>query len=200
MRDTKYFALFGAIILCAGLSGCEQPAPPNEQAADSVASSPVTPKPEDIINANTPKAELDLGTAHAAFQADVDAPNNIVRDEIQDKKAKVWKEAVLHIGKMENWSGSVYDIRDDGRITLDLPNGLRVWADVPANGKLYNVIRTLSDKTKQPVYFSGRLNQTNIDSTESSNDSNFPTCFEDAMGISGCEIDIDSIQPIQAVD
>lgn len=153
------------------------------------------PRPEDIVKAHAPESEIDFANAHLAFRQDVVAPNAIVREEMQKQKSRVWQQAVLKVGNFNEWAGIVSDIRSDARITIDLPSRLRVWADVRPDSALFATIRAMSDD-KTPVLFSGHIDKTNIDTTADSDDDIFPTCFEDAFGISGCEINLTSIRVI----
>ena len=195
IKNNRGFLIATAVAMMA-LSACEASREYDQSNSDATSNSSASPSSEDIAKAHAPKDEQAFIKAHELYQADVNGPNNIVIEDLQAKKAKVWKQTVLAVGRMKGWSATVNDIRDDGRITLELPSGMRVWADIPTKGDLFNVIKTLSDRTEDPVFFTSKINQTNIDSTQSSDDSNFPTCFEDGMGVSGCEIDLESIKPI----
>ncbi len=164
--------------------------------ADTAPTPAPPPRPDDIVQAHAPQSEIDFANAHLAFRQDIVAPNAIVRDELQKQKSRVWKQAVLKVGNFNEWAGIVSDIRSDGRITINLPSRLRLWADVRPDSTLFATIRAMSD-TNTPVLFSGHIDKTNIDTTTDSDDDIFPTCFEDAFGISGCEINLTSIRVIQ---
>lgn len=150
----------------------------------------------DIVQAHAPEAETKILDAKTAFDADIGAPNDIVRDEIQKKKSTAWRNAVLEIGDFANWTAYVSSIDSDGRIELRLSQTLvlKVWADVSRGGSLFSTIRTLREG--QPVYISGRIAATNVDAMKASDDDNFPTCFEDGLGLVGCEIDLQNIAPL----
>lgn len=154
------------------------------------------PRPDDIVKAHAPQSEIDFANAHLAFRQGIVAPNAIVREELQEQKSRVWKQAVLKVGNFNEWAGIVSDIRSDARITIDLPSELRVWADVRPNSVLFATIRAMSDHNT-PVLFSGHIDKTNIDYTAvDSDDDYYPTCFEVGFGISGCEINLTSIRVI----
>jgi hypothetical protein len=192
--------IIGAIIIWAAYN---PPAPQKPTAVEprarplaATAPTPHPPRPDDIVKAHAPQSEIDLANAHLAFREDVVAPNAIVREELQKQKSRVWQQAVLKIGTFNEWAGIVSDIRSDARITIDLPSRLRVWGDVKPNSTLFSTIRAMSDKST-PVLFSGHINKRSIDITADNNDDDvFPTCFEDAFGISGCEIDLTSLRVI----
>ena len=156
---------------------------------------PTPPKPDDIVKAHASQSEIDLANAHLAFQQDIVAPNAIVREELQKQKSRAWRQAVLKVGSFNDWAGLVSDIRSDARITIDLPGRLRVWADVRPDSALFAAIRAMKDHDT-PVLLSGHIDKTNIDTTADSDDDVFPTCFEDAFGLTGCEIDLTSIRVI----
>lgn len=193
--------IFGLIVWFAYDRPATPPQAPKavERRAGAVAVTAPTPvqppKPDDIAKAHAPQSEIDLANAHLAFQQDIVAPNAIVREELQKQKSHAWKQAVLKIGNFNEWAGAVSDIRSDARITIDLPGRLRMWADVRPDSTLFAAIRAMSDRNT-PVLISGHIDKTNIDTTADSDDDIFPTCFEDAFGLSGCEIDLASIRVI----
>jgi len=152
--------------------------------------------PPDIAMAHAPKSEVGVFDANAAYSQAIDAPNDIMRDEIQTKKSIAWRSTVLSIGDFKRWSAYISDINSDGRIELRLSKTrvLKLWADVPKDALLFSTIRTLREG--QPVYISGRIADTNVDVMKNSDDSLFPTCFEDGMGLVGCEIVLGEIEPL----
>jgi hypothetical protein len=185
-----------AAAICATLTAC---GPSSDQTASSgdntAAAVPAPSSPDDIVKARAPQAEVDLANAHITYQQDVDAPNDIVRVDIQKRKSAIWKRVVLAQGEFHDWSAEVHDISSEGRITLDLPGDLRLYADTAPNSALFATIKTLSDN-KTPVIFSGHIDHADMSSTAESDDENFPTCFEEAMGVTGCELDLTSLRTI----
>jgi hypothetical protein len=151
------------------------------------------PDLEEVVKARAPQAELDLLNAYTQHGKRIDAPNDMIRDEISKRQNAAWRAAVLKIGNITRWSASVKDVESTdsgGRITLSFARYLRVFADVPEGSKLIAVIRALSND--QLVYVSGHLTGSLVDSTNEI----APTCF-DEWGAPACEVAISSIEPIR---
>ncbi|WP_443748686.1 hypothetical protein [Asticcacaulis solisilvae] len=192
----KRVLLVSVAVTVIGISACDSS--DESQSSDNAASSaPSPPSTAEIAKAHMPAFEAEFVKAHDVYRADVNSPNNIIVEDIQDKKAKVWREVVLRHAVMKDWSATVNNITSEGRVVLELSDGIRVWADVPANSDLFNVIKTLNDRTHDPVIFSAKIDQTNIDSTKAATDNTVsPSCFEDDMGIRGCQIDLEGLKLI----
>lgn len=157
--------------------------------------------PDQIIKAHAPQAELDLADAYSTYEKKIDAPNSIVRSEIEQKKAAAWRNTVLGIGNFNGWSAEVTDINEssDGSnraIALHLVGGLKVWANVPLGSDLFRTLRNLSDN-KEPIYISGRLTDNSLATLQERDSTLYATCFDGLYGLMGCEIELTSIQPIQ---
>jgi hypothetical protein len=198
----RWFILIPSVVMSFALPACDNSDSPqkDEQAETGQSNSDQgqreKPPAPDIVRAHAPPAEIKLLDANATYSRDIDAPNNIVRDEIQTKKSVVWRNAVLGIGDFERWAAYVSSIDSGGRVELRLSESLvlKFWADVPQGGTLFSTLRTLREG--QPVYISGRIAPTNIDVMNTSDDALFPTCFEDGFGLVGCEIELESIEPL----
>jgi hypothetical protein len=107
---------------------------------------------------------------------------------------------VLGLGEFDGWTGVVRDITaayDPPRITVELAGGgLRVWAQVQPGSPVFEAVRGMRSYPPTPVALSGRIVADELSITAHSNDDLFPTCFEDALGLTGCEINLTSIRAI----
>ena len=157
---------------------------------------PVSAAPDldEIVKAHAPQAELDLLKAYSEYEQNIDAPNEIIRDEIRTKRTAAWRAAVLKIGNFQRWSAEVVNIDLGGRIILRFAEYLEVFENVAEGTKLFAAIRTLSVRN-QLVYISGHITETSLAILEATTNEVSPTCFEGGGG--GCEVTITSIEPIQ---
>jgi hypothetical protein len=122
-----------------------------------------------------------------------------VREERLKKSSRAWQQAVLGLGAFNAWIGVVRDISaayDPPRITVEIAGGLRVWAQVQLSSPVFEAVRGMRSYPPTPVVLSGRIVANELSITAHSDDDLFPTCFEDALGLTGCEINLASIRAI----
>lgn len=155
--------------------------------------------PNQFVRLHAPSSEQALFNAHATYKQEIDAPNDIIRNEISDRNAKAWQSAVLRIGHFERWAAYVWSVSetDDGaKITFHLDDDLSLTADVSRGSALYEFVRVLSDNG-QEVYISGSLTGEETETVKSLNPTGiagvFPSCFETGL-IFGCNIDLLKIE------
>ena len=123
-----------------------------------------------------------------------------MREERLKKSSRAWQQAVLGLGAFNGWTGVVRDIStayDLPRVTVELAaGGIRVWAQVQPGTPVFEAVRGMGSYPPPPVVLSGHIVADELFITAHSNDDLFPTCFEDALGLTGCEINLTSIRVI----
>ncbi len=164
----------------------------------------VQQSPTDIVKAHAPESETKLLDAAQVFHAQrenkINAPNDLVADEIRKKNDSIWRNAVLRIGHFKQWAAyvrSFNSVEKTIELQLSEPLFLKFVADVPPGGTLGSTIRTLREG--QPVYISGRIADEALEFTKDSairEDVFAPTCFEDGFSLVGCKIHLESIVPL----
>jgi hypothetical protein len=160
--------------------------------------------PTEIVKAHAPDSETKLLDAAQVFHAQrdnkINAPNELVADEIRKKNDSIWRNAVLRIGHFKHWAAYVRtfnSVEKTIELQLSAPLFLKFVADVPPAGTLGSTIRTLREG--QPVYISGRIADEALEFTKDSairEDVFAPTCFEDGFALVGCKIQLESIVPL----
>jgi hypothetical protein len=177
--------------------------PPLTPRASPVAMTQETPPPnppsvEDIVAAHAPQSEIDFAAVHQAFD-DRDAPNSIARDEKLARTSRAWQQAVLGLGEFHDWTGKIVDIETvyaaGPRVTVELSGTLRMWATVLPGSAEFEAVKTMRSYDT-PMMVSGRIVEDELASVRSKTDDIFPTCFEHALGITGCQINLTSIRVI----
>ena len=149
---------------------------------------------DEIVKAHAPQAELDLLKAYSEYEQNIDAPNEIIRDEIRTKRTAAWRAAVLKIGNFQRWSAEVVNIIQVGELfsgSLSISKSLRMSQREPS----YSPRLGLLSVRNQLVYISGHITETSLAILEATTNEVSPTCFEGGGG--GCEVTITSIEPIQ---
>jgi hypothetical protein len=192
--------IFGGIALYA-LNHPEGP-PPTPHASPAAMTQKVSPpKPpsvEDIVAARAPQSEVAFAAVHQSFD-DRDAPNSIARDEKLARTSRAWQQAVLGLGAFHDWTGTIVDISTvyaaGPRVTVELFGGLRIWATVLPGSAEFEAVKTMRSYDT-PVVLSGRIVEDELASARSETDDIFPTCFEDALGVTGCQTNLTSIRVI----
>ncbi len=108
----------------AAATGCgPSSAPPEEaQSASEPATTPAAPV--DVVQARRPDDEAQLLKAYSAATADINAPNDIVRDQISNQRNAVWKIAVSKLGELHSWTGKIKDIHDTGWFSISINDTL----------------------------------------------------------------------------
>lgn len=189
-----------ALLACAlGLTSACQRAHPSETSVRPVVAAGVltAPSPDQIVRTRAPRDEIAVLNGKVKFSAVLSAPNDIVRGQVQAKRADEWKTVVLGIGRMNNWVGYTRQIDVNGKIEIGLADGLVLFSAPLKNHKLLNVVNHL-DQDRQPILISGAVSGSFLDATRLSNDPNFPTCFESRIGSGGCQVDLTNISPLPA--
>ena len=186
------------LLACAlGVASACHPSPPSEPSAKPkvAASAPTPASPDQIVRLRAPADEIAVLDGKIRFSSVVSAPNGVVRGQVQARKAREWKKVVLGIGQFHNWVGYIKMIDVNGRVEINLSDGLVVFADAPKDARLRGVIENLND-VHQPVLISGKLSQSFLDAARLSDDPNVPTCFEGRVSLACCQIDLTNISPL----
>jgi hypothetical protein len=192
--------IFGGIALYALNPHTQPPRAPRTTKVVVTAPPPKPPSPEDVVKTHAPQSEVDFAAVHQTFD-DREAPNSIMLDEKLARTSRAWQQAVLGLGAFRDWTGVVREISTayaaGPRVTVELLDGLRVWATVQPGSPAYATVRGLREYPPQPVVLSGRIVEDELAIVRLETDDIFPTCFEQGLGIIGCEIDLTSIREIK---
>jgi hypothetical protein len=186
-----------ALLACAlgAASACHRTAEVGAPGRAAVAAAAAQLSPDEIVRKRAPADEIALLDGKLAFAPAADGPALPATGLAQAAKAAAWKRIVTGVGAFDHWVGYTKAIDPAGRIEVFLSDGLVVFAVAPKASPLFGEIESLSQNS-QMVVLSGRISPSFVEATAVSDDPNYPTCFENRYGPSGCEIELTDIAPL----
>lgn len=135
----------------AAVAGCDQSNDHDSKTQSGDASA--TPAVDPIVQAR-PKDEADLMTFDQASAEVRGAPNDIIRQQVEDRWDKAFCAAVGNVTNFLNWTGRVETINENGYFEVDLGGYITlVDIGIVKGSDLYKVITGLHQD--QPVKISG---------------------------------------------